>query len=67
MKDVSDKEFIKIVNKKEEEQKIAKMNFFEKALYYLKKNWYFIVIPIVLVSAFYAIRIYILKKKVDEE
>lgn len=67
MKDVSDKEFINIVNKKEEEQKIAKMNFFEKALYYLKKNWYFIVIPIVLVSAFYAIRIYILKKKVDEE
>lgn len=67
MKEMDDKEFVKLVDKKNEEEKISKMNFLEKALYYLKKNWYFIVIPIVLVSAFYAIRIYILKKKVDKE
>lgn len=67
MKDVDDKEFVDTTNKKEEEQRVANMNFFEKVLYYLKKNWYFIVIPIVLVSAFYVIRIYIYKKKVDKE
>lgn len=67
MKEVDDKEFVDTTNKKEEEQRVANMNFFEKALYYLKKNWYFIVIPIVLVSAFYVIRIYVYRKKVDKE
>lgn len=67
MSEVSDKEFVKIVDGKKEEERIKNMTFFEKALEFLKHNWYFIVIPIVLVSAFYAIKIYLYKKKVDKE
>lgn len=67
MKDVTDKEFSKLVTDIEEEQKLASMNLAQKVLYYIKKNWYFAVIPVVLVAAFYAIKIHLYKKKVDSE
>lgn len=67
MKDVSDREFVKTVDNLKEEERVKNMTFFEKALEFLKHNWYFIVAPIILVSAFYAIKIYLYKKKVDKE
>ena len=67
MKDVTEKEFSKLVQDAEEKQELENMNFIQKVWHYTKKNWYFAVIPVVLVAAFYAIKIHLYKKKVDNE
>lgn len=67
MKDVTEEEFSKLVKTAEEKQELEKMNFIQKVWHYTKKNWYFAVIPVVLVAAFYAIKIHLYKKKVDNE
>lgn len=67
MKDVTDKEFGRLVKNAEKQHELENMNFIQKVWYYIKKNWYFAVIPVVLVAAFYAIKIHLYKKKVDNE
>lgn len=67
MNGVSDRDFVKRVDDIEEDNRVKNMNFIEKVWYYITKNWYFIVAPIILVSAFYAVKIYLYKKKVDKE
>lgn len=65
--DVTPEEFDEIVYEYEENEKLSQMNFFEKCLYYIAKYWYYVIIPILLVSIFYIVKIISYKKKVNKE
>lgn len=56
-----------IIKERDEERKIASMNFFQKAFYYIKSYWYFVVIPVVVISLFYLVVIFIYKKRGSKE
>ena len=59
---LSDEEFNKKTEKIEEENKTIK----EKTIDNIKKYWYLILIPIVLISLIYLVRILVYKKKVNK-
>lgn len=65
--DVTIEEFEEIVEKKEEQEILSKMNFFEKALYYIKKYWGYALTPVLAVSSIYIILIILQKRKADKE
>lgn len=50
-----------------EKNKINSMATSEKILYYIGKYWYYVVIPIIIVSVVYLVRIKLYKKKVEKE
>ena len=60
---MSEKEFDEYVASQLEAKKVQNMSLFAKSWFYIKKYWYYAIIPIVLISIFYSITIMIEKKK----
>lgn len=60
---MTEKEFAAYVASQLEAKEVQNMSLFAKAWFYIKKYWYYAVIPIVLISIFYGITIMIEKKK----
>lgn len=61
--DLTPEKFNEIMEEKEAENKINNMNFFQKVGYYLGKYWFFIVVPIVIISIIYGYEILSHKKR----
>ena len=59
----NDEDFANLINQKEEPE----LNFFGKVWNFIKNYWYFVVIPIVVISIFYIVLIVIYKKKGSRE
>lgn len=60
---MTEKEFEDYVAKQLETKEVENMSWIAKIWFYIKKYWYFVVIPVVLISIFYGITIFIEKKK----
>lgn len=60
---MSEKEFNDYVTKQLETKEVENMSWIAKVWFYIKKYWYYVVIPVVLISIFYGITIFIEKKK----
>lgn len=60
---MTEKEFEDYVAKQLEIKEVENMSWTAKIWFYIKKYWYFVVIPVVLISIFYGITIFIEKKK----
>lgn len=60
---MTEEEFNAYVAKQNSAEEIRNMSWSAKLWLYIKKYWYYAVIPIVLISMFYGITIYIEKKK----
>lgn len=60
---MTEKEFEDYVAKQLETKEVENMSWIAKTWFYIKKYWYFVVIPVVLISLFYGITIFIEKKK----
>lgn len=56
-------EFFKYVEDQEKKDELKNMSFFPKCWYYIKNYWFYVVIPVVLISIFYLITIIIEKNK----
>lgn len=62
---VSFKDFKEYVEKQEEENNYKNMTTYQKVINFIKNNWYFILIPVLLISIIYIISIRNYKKKVS--
>lgn len=56
-------EFEKYVSEQMNAKELENMSFIAKTWFYVKKYWFYVIIPIVLISIFYGITIFIEKKK----
>lgn len=64
---ISLSEYSKTVLKSNEENKIKNMTLNEKIIYYLKKYYLYAIIPVILISIYYVIKIRKYKKKVENQ
>jgi len=64
---MTQKDFQKVVEETEERKKIENMSTFQKIFYYIGKYWYFVIIPILVVSAIYGLKIFKYKEKVRKQ
>ncbi|NLC48407.1 MAG: hypothetical protein GX758_03500 [Tenericutes bacterium] len=60
---IEEEKIDKIMDSVIEKNKISSMSFFEKALYYVGKYWFYVVIPIIVVAIVYFVKIRVYKKK----
>lgn len=60
---MSEEEFKSYVTKQVEKKEVENMSWIAKAWFYIKKYWFYAVIPVILISIFYGITIAIEKKK----
>lgn len=60
---MSEEEFKNYVTKQVENKELENMSWIAKAWFYIKKYWFYAVIPVILISIFYGITIAIEKKK----
>ena len=60
---MSEEEFKSYVTKQVENKEVENMSWIAKAWFYIKKYWFYAVIPVILISIFYGITIAIEKKK----
>lgn len=61
--DMTEEEFNEYINIQNENKELDNMKWYAKIWFYIKKYWYYAVIPVVLISIFYGITIFIEKKK----
>jgi hypothetical protein len=64
---VSQKDFSEIVKNYKEENKFEEMSLPNKALYLIKRYYLFVLIPLVLITIYYVIKIRKYKKRVEEQ
>lgn len=60
---MTEEEFDTYIAKQLEAKEVENMSWIAKVWFYIKKYWYYVVIPVVLISIFYGITIFIEKKK----
>ena len=60
---MTEEEFNAYVSSRLEAKEVENMSWIAKVWFYIKKYWYYVVIPVVLISIFYGITIFIEKKK----
>lgn len=61
---MTESEFKDYTSKQIESNELENMSWIAKTWFYIKKYWYFVILPVILISIFYGILFYIEKKRV---
>ncbi len=64
---INEDKYQEIIDQKEKDRELDNMTFFQKTFYYIKSYWCFVVIPVVVISLFYLVVIFIYKKRGSKE